>query len=154
MGSTVSTAKMSKTPTKNSECVFYKYKVPYEIRRLIFIQAAYNFFNEKDPWVMNLQELEYPPPRIDWTKQLEADARPADDKSLPNLERALLHDKVLYFECMQARLSVSVLAIDAIIVKRPAGVSHPAFGKNIPLHLLDHFSHIRYRAWYVNLHSS
>lgn len=59
-----------------SQCVFYKYKIPTEIRNSIFIQAAYNNFEEAyryDNGVVGwssetptrAQELDYPPTKYD-----------------------------------------------------------------------------------------
>jgi len=67
------------------------------------------------------------------------------------LERALLNHKQLYYECIQARLSVSVLVIKAGEEDEETGLIHPVFGQEMPLYLLDYFRHIRYQAWYLSL---
>jgi hypothetical protein len=144
-----STSEIKVAPTT---CILYK--LPPEIREMVFIQAAFHFFEEQPKY----RELRYHPDyeSSNWMRLLEADARPTKgdlkDNRIPDFERALFGDKLLYIECLEARLSISTLLLFPSAPKsyktRDEGVvTYPVFGQDIPFRLLDSIRYIRYQTW-------
>lgn len=135
----------------NTACVFSK--LPAEVRKMIFIQAAHNFFDEQpkrqvllydpyrglslnDTWMELLNSDKFP-----WRKELEA-------KSIPSLERALVGDRSLFIECLGARLSVSTLMmVESVTDPEQGEINYSVLGQDIPFRALASIRHIRYFVW-------
>ena len=127
------------------------YKLPPELREMVFIQAAFHFFEEQP----KLQELAFYPncEGVSWTRLLQPDAWPTKnemtDSRIPELERALFGEKALYIECVEARLSLSILRLSRYYKTRDGQceVIYPKFGRDIPFRVLDSIRHVKYAAW-------
>jgi len=145
-------ASISESSAVPPTCILYK--LPPEIREMVFTQAAYHFFEEKPKF----QQLRCHPDYgfVRWARLLETDAQPTEedlnDNSIPELERALLGDKNLYLECVKARLSLSTLKLwpstpKSYETRDEGNVRYPIFGKDISFQLLNSIQCFTYHAW-------
>lgn len=115
--------------------------LPPELCRCIFIQATKDSFEVSGP----NSHIHYPHSNYDLGKLLDASVEEVDGhfKGLTRLETALLRDhKDLYFECLDARLSLSTLFLPPIQNLCPQNsvmhtLVYPIFGKDIPYYLIE-----------------
>jgi hypothetical protein len=148
-------ASTTSTKAPPSKCILYK--LPPEIRQLIFIQASFNFFEERP----ENQWLSFKPGQSEpsWVVlQLMRSANLPRSQSVydqywSEFERGLFAERELYAECVDARLSISILVLRPSASKAglevDGEVTYPIFGREIPQRVLKSIRCIKYHTWLV-----
>jgi hypothetical protein len=134
--------------TKPTEAKCYLHMLPPELRRCIFIQAAEDSFEVS----ASNRHIYLPHSYYDLGKLLDASVEETDGyiNGLTRLETALLRDhKDLYFECLDARLSLSTLFLSPNHHLCPQksvlyALVYPIFGKDIPYCLVESVRNVVY----------
>jgi hypothetical protein len=140
-------ASTTNTKTAPSKCILHG--LPPEIREMVFIQAAFVFFEVRPHCRWLLQKPGVPGWKVLLLMgnlgQLEIHL----ENDVPELERALFGEKSLYAQCVEARLSVSTLMLypSAFRIEGEGEVTYPLFGREIPLRVLESIRLIRYATW-------
>jgi len=141
MGIPISSTRTSAEPASGG-CTLYR--LPPEIREMIFIQAAFLFFEERpaNRWLMFSPGMATP--GWDVLQLMGERAISSDDSFCAKLERALFGETKLYNECVEARLSISTL----VMFHSDLNSSHyPIFGREVPTRALKSIRHIKYFTW-------